>query len=60
MDINLMVIFSAVALALFVVWLLRHPVTTDEIYYDEDEVMPPPPQPWGRDDYKPWPGVCDD
>jgi len=30
MDINLMVIFSAVALALFVVWLLRHPATVQE------------------------------
>ena len=63
MDISLIVPASAVAFALFVVWLLRHPATVQEdgaIYYDEDEVLPPCPQPWGRDDYKPWPGVYDD
>lgn len=29
----------------------------EHIYYDPDEVFPPAPQPWGIDDYQPWPGV---
>lgn len=32
---------------------------TEYIYYDPAEVFPPRPQPWGIDDYQPWPGLYD-
>jgi len=37
----------------------RQPVT-DEVWYDPDEVLPATPQPWGIDDYQPWPARVDD
>lgn len=33
---------------------------TEYIYYDENEVLPECPKPWGIDDYKPWPGKFGD
>ena len=43
---------GVIALAL---WLTRD--RTEYIYYDPSEVFPPRPQPYGIDDYKPWPAM---
>ena len=40
MDINLIVLASAVAFALFVVWLLRHPATVEDGHYWQESDRP--------------------
>lgn len=38
---------------------VRQPITDepDAVYYDPDETLPDPPEPWGIDDYQPRGGV---
>ena len=57
-----MIVFLLAAAAMCGVIALAFWWTRDRseyIYYDPNEVFPARPQPWGIDDYKPWPGNCE-
>lgn len=58
MTVLMLTAAAIVGVIAWALWLTRD--RTEYIYYDEHEVLPATPQPWGIDDYKPWPGDCED
>jgi hypothetical protein len=58
-DTTTFILLVAVAGCLIGVALARKSAT-EYVYYDPNETFPTTPQPWGRDDYQPWPGLLYD